>query len=200
MSIFQRRLRRCGYQVYAYSYPSVRLTLTQNAQRLARYCKALDCAKIHFAAHSLGGLVALQTAKLMQPDLRGRIVVIGTPFAESVAGRSLVRFPGGRSLLGRCMGQWLQTPRGEALQGLEIGVIAGNGGKGMGRVIAPRLPKPHDGVVSVDETRVPGMRDHIVLSVSHTAMLLSRDVVRQTCAFLHDGTFERSKQSLSSST
>ena len=73
----------------------------------------------------------------------------------------------------------------------DLGVIAGCRGMGLGRVIAPRLPKPHDGVVSVAETHVPGMRDHIVLDVSHTAMLASRAVVRQICTFLQQGTFSR---------
>jgi hypothetical protein len=117
--------------------------------------------------------------------------VIGTPFAQSYSGYRLERMPGGRWLLGKSMAQWLNQARSTTFDALEIGVVAGNGGMGMGRLIAPRLRKPHDGVVSVDETRVPGMRDHITLAVSHTAMLLSRPVVRQVCAFLQSGRFDR---------
>jgi hypothetical protein len=57
--------------------------------------------------------------------------------------------------------------------------------------VAPDLPAPSDGVVSVEETRIAGMRDHIVLDVSHTGMLLSGAVARQICAFLRDGRFAR---------
>jgi hypothetical protein len=33
------------------------------------------------------------------------------------------------------------------------------------------------------------MRDHIVLDVNHSGMLISRAVARQICAFLRDGKF-----------
>ena len=74
--------------------------------------------------------------------------------------------------------------------GREIGVIAGSLPLGIGRFVAPDLPAPSDGVVSVAETRLPAMRDHIVLNVSHSGMLISRAVARQICVFLHDGAFE----------
>jgi hypothetical protein len=74
--------------------------------------------------------------------------------------------------------------------GREIGVIAGSLPLGIGRVVAPDLPAPSDGVVSVAETRLPAMRDHIVLNVSHAGMLISHAVARQICAFLREGAFE----------
>lgn len=191
MALMQRRLARGGYAVRPYSYPTVRSTLGENAQRLRSYCDSLACDKLHFVAHSMGGLVALKAAGLLIPDTRGRIVLIGTPFADCYSGHQLQRLPGGRWLLGKCMAQWLLESQPQAFSGFDIGVIAGDGGFGMGRVIAPGLPKPHDGVIAVDETRVPGMRDHITLSVSHTAMLLSREVIRQVRAFLDHGHFDR---------
>jgi len=48
-------------------------------------------------------------------------------------------------------------------------------------------------VGSVEETRLPGMRDHIVLNVSHSGMLVSRAVAHQISTFLHDGTFEHAR-------
>jgi hypothetical protein len=33
------------------------------------------------------------------------------------------------------------------------------------------------------------MRDHIVLNVSHSGMLMSRAVAHQICAFLREGVF-----------
>jgi hypothetical protein len=41
----------------------------------------------------------------------------------------------------------------------------------------------------LDETRVPGATDSIVLHTSHTAMLVSPSVARATCAFLRTGSF-----------
>jgi hypothetical protein len=77
--------------------------------------------------------------------------------------------------------------------GCEIGVIAGRMPVGAGRIVAPDLPAPHDGAVTVEETRLPAMRDHVVLNVSHSGMLVSRAVAQQVEAFLRNGAFEHEK-------
>ena len=186
----RRRLERCGYTVRAYSYPTMRLTLDENTARLCRYCDGLGGGKVHLVGHSMGGLVALATAERLPAACRGRVVLIGTPFAKSFAARALQRLPGGRAMLGHSMGQWLAGRRSTPPVAFDLGVIAGSGGVGLGRLIAPGLPKPNDGVVNIEETRVPGMRDHVVLPVSHTQMLVSGAVVRQVCAFLEHGKFD----------
>jgi pimeloyl-ACP methyl ester carboxylesterase len=194
MHLMQRRLERQGHTVRAYSYPTVRESLRDNAARLAHFCNTLTCDRLHLVGHSMGGLVALKAAEYLPQGKRGRIVLIGTPFADSHCGRRLERLPGGRYLLGKCMAEWLTESQRHPIGDLDIGVIAGDGGFGMGRVIAPDLPKPHDGVIVVEETRVPGMRDHVTLAVSHTAMLVSREVVKQVCAYLRRGRFERASK------
>ena len=70
-----------------------------------------------------------------------------------------------------------------------IGVIAGE--SSINPLSALILPRPNDGTVSVASTRLDGMTDHIVLPVSHTAMLMNRRVIAQTLAFLRDGRFTR---------
>ena len=190
MSLMARRIARHGYRVRTYSYPTVRFTLTQNVERLARFADGLGC-KVHFVGHSMGGLVALEAARRMAAGVRGRVVMIGPPYVDCFAARCLVRWPGGRAILGRSIVEWISEPRSALLQDCEIGVIAGTGGLGLGRLVARGLPKPHDGVVSLPETHVPGMRDHLVMPVSHTAMIVSSSVVRQTCAFLDRGQFDR---------
>jgi hypothetical protein len=194
MRLMQRRIEERGYEVDCYSYPTIRLTLKENAERLAGYCKRFEDGKLHLVGHSMGGLIVLNALSLVSSTCLGRIVVAGTPFTDSFSARRLDRLPGGRRLLGKCIGQWLQEPCAAAFERTEIGVIAGDGGVGLGRFIAPDLPKPSDGVVSVSETPVPGMRDHVVLHVSHTAMLASREVARQICAFLDKGRFSRAER------
>ena len=190
MLLMKRRIARCGYRVNTYSYPTVRLDLDENAERLAQYCARLPAATIHFVAHSMGGLVAMGAAQMLPRSRVGRLVLLGTPYQDSHSARQVQRLPGGGRIIGRCMGQWLRAPRAGA-GSLDIGVVAGTGRIGLGRLVAQRLPQPNDGVVSVEETRVPGMRDHVVLPISHTLMLASRAVVHQVCAFLAEGTFDR---------
>jgi len=183
-----RRLARHGFSVRRFSYPSMRLTLSENAQRLACYCNAIDAPVVHLVGHSLGGLVALQAAAGGAVSRLGRIVLLGSPFSGSDSALSLRRLPGGRALLGRSLPQWMEGPHADS-EGLEIGVLAGSRALGLGRLANPGLSQPNDGVVRVDETRVPGMRDHIVLAVSHSAMIVSAAVAEQTRFFLQEGRF-----------
>ncbi|MBX9810897.1 MAG: alpha/beta hydrolase [Burkholderiales bacterium] len=191
MALMRRRIARCGYQVVSYSYPSMRLTLTENAGRLAQFCRSMDSSRMHFVGHSLGGLVILRMLERAADLDIGRIVLAGPPFVDSFAARRLARLPGGGKALGRSIPEWLESARPSGLERYDIGVIAGDCGIGLGTLIAPDLPRPSDGVVSVAETRLPTARDHIVLNVSHTAMLVSAAVVRQVCTFLHTGAFSR---------
>ena len=74
--------------------------------------------------------------------------------------------------------------------GIEVGALAGDHSIGLGHLFTS-LEGPNDGAVTVAETRIPGLRDHIVLPVSHSGMLLSAEVARQSVAFLGSGAFLR---------
>jgi hypothetical protein len=71
-----------------------------------------------------------------------------------------------------------------------VGVIAGTLAVGLG-VVIENLPQPNDGTVAVDETRLPGIKDHLELPVSHTGLLVSATVASQTAYFLRHGAFAR---------
>jgi hypothetical protein len=188
MMLMRRRVARCGYRTFTYSYPTMRLTLTENAARLAAYCRGLAASRLHFVGHSLGGLLVLRMLECA-PDIEpGCIVLAGTPFADTFAGRRLARLPGGKLALGKSLAEWLHGEK-RLRPGCEVGVIAGDLGIGLGRIVAPDMQGPNDGVVRVEETRVPGMRDHVVLNVNHTGMLLSKEVTRRICEFLRHGAF-----------
>lgn len=193
MTPLRYRIARSGYRAESYSYPSMRLTLTENAERLAQFCRTLGAAKLHFVGHSLGGLVVLCMLE-RAPELNaGRIVFAGVPFCDSFAAQRLARLPGGRAALGRSIPEWLAGEK-TGWWRHDIGVIAGSIPIGIGRLVAPDLPKPNDGVVCVAETSLPGMRGHIVLRVNHTGMLLSAAVARQVCAFLRNGAFLKERE------
>ena len=190
MALLRRRLERGGYRVFAYSYPTTRLTFAENVARLAHYCREVGALRSHFIGHSLGGLIVLRMVGETADVVAGRVILAGTPVAGSHAARRLARLPGGRAVLGRSMVEWMEPGQRIDANGCEIGVIAGRMPVGAGRIVAPDLPAPHDGAVSVEETRLPAMKDHIVLNVSHSGMLVSRTVAHQVCAFLRDGAFE----------
>ncbi|MEO8009443.1 MAG: alpha/beta fold hydrolase [Betaproteobacteria bacterium] len=182
-----RRLERCGFEVARYGYQSVRRGLRENARRLAAVCEKPG-APLNLVGHSLGGLLIMTMLHSHRSVKVRRVVLLGSPYANSAAAQGMARFATSRGLLGRTMQDWLRQPRPPIPDGIELGVIAGDLSIGLGRLVT-RLPKPNDGVVIFDETRIPGAADSIVLHTSHTAMLLSPAVGRAVCAFLKNGRF-----------
>jgi len=189
MGYLAHRIAECGFDARTWSYPSMRLTLAENAGRFARYCEALRAPCLHIVAHSMGGLVALKMLELAPTIRCERLVLLGTPYTDSAAARRLAEFSGGDLLLGRSIAQWLREPRPGVRAGA-VGVIAGTRGIGLGALITPDLPQPNDGVVALAETAVPGIAGSIALPVSHSEMLFSSVVALQCCAFLRHGRFD----------
>ena len=190
MQLQRRYLSQQGCDAVCYSYPSVRLTLTENSKRLALYARALAAPTIHWVGHSLGGLVILRMLDAEAGLPPGRIVLAGVPYADSHAGRALSGSAIGARALGRSMREWLDAARPAQVPGREIGVLAGTLSVGLGRLVAPDLPRPNDGAVTVAETRLPAACDRIELPVTHSGMLVSRRVARQTGVFLRTGRFD----------
>jgi len=183
-------LARMGFDAMCYSYPSMRLTLTENAGRLAQFARSLRAPQVHWVGHSLGGLVILRMLEREPALPPGRVVLLGVPYGDGYARRALAASRLGTRLLGRSIGEWVDIEKPEKFPGREIGVIAGSLSRGLGRVVARGLPTPNDGVVMVVETELAAACDRIVLPVSHSGMLFSRRVARQSGAFLRDGKFD----------
>ncbi len=190
MELMRRRIERGGWRAVSYSYPSMRLTLAENVERLAHYCRTFAAPRLDFVGHSLGGLIVLRLLERADAPKAGRVVLVGAPVAGSGAARRLASLPGGRAALGRSMTEWMDAASEAAAGGSEIGVISGRQPVGLGRIVAPDLPLPNDGAVTVAETQLRGARDSVVLDVSHSGMLVSRAVARQIVHFLRNGAFE----------
>ncbi len=190
MELQRRYLARMGFDAVCYSYPSVRLTLTENANRLAQFARTLAAPTIHWVGHSLGGLVILRMLEREAALPPGRVVLLGTPYCDSHSGRALAGSALGARMLGRSVREWLDLNKPTQFPGREIGIIAGTLSVGLGRVVARALPQPNDGAVTVAETRLAAACDSIELPVAHSGMVLSRRVARQIGAFLRDGRFD----------
>jgi hypothetical protein len=50
---------------------------------------------------------------------------------------------------------------------------------------------PDDGKVSIEATKVTGMKDHIVLPVTHTFMMNDAEVLNQALQFFQNGYFRK---------
>lgn len=190
--LLRSRLREdYGFDPRQYSYRTVQAGLDANVRQLHEYLAAVPGDTLHVVGHSLGGLLALHTL-LRYPDPRpGRVVCLGSPLRGSVAARALAGLPFGQEILGQTMREAVLDGGLDEYRGArEVGVIAGTMGLGLG-VVIENLPIPNDGTVAVEETRLPGIRDHLEIEVSHTGLLVSPLVASQTAFFLRHGQFAR---------
>ncbi|WP_057831350.1 hypothetical protein [Colwellia sp. TT2012] len=58
-------------------------------------------------------------------------------------------------------------------------------------ILSTMLPNPDDGKVSVENTKLDGMRDHISLPVTHPFMMKNNKVIKQVLYYLNHGQFSR---------
>ena len=147
---------------------------------------------LHFVAHSMGGLLARVYLAKCRPYHLGRVVMLGTPNGGSEIADGLKDFAPYRAFFGPA-GQQLGTQRDAATDGLlqpvdyAVGIIAGN--RSVDPLAGIFLPRPHDGRVSVANTKLEGMADHVVVPVAHPFLPGNANVIAQTLAFLRDGRF-----------
>ncbi|WP_395788637.1 alpha/beta fold hydrolase [Aquimonas sp.] len=184
------RLRAASLQAHSLDYASVLSSPREQIVRLERAIRALPGdGPVHLLGHSLGGLLSIECARAYPELPIGRILCLGSP----LTGSSTAAGVAARGPLGRVLGKSVHLLRQGALplpEGFQIGMIAGTLQLGFGRWFT-RFEGPHDGTVSVAETRAEGLADHLQLRVSHTGLIYSREVARQAAQFLLHGRFDR---------
>ncbi|WP_271680115.1 esterase/lipase family protein [Thermomonas mangrovi] len=181
------RLRSQGFAPTTFGYYSLLQDTDAVVARLAGVLAAHP--GLHVVAHSLGGLLTLRAVERLGDAAIGRIVCLGSPLAGSGAAAAIAaRIPAGAQLVGHNRAL-LQAGIGRIPDGIEAGMVAGCVPHGLGGLVA-RFDGPHDGTVSVAETRVPGLADHVVVRASHSGLLFSDEVVRQVAGFLRGDGFE----------
>lgn len=192
-SLLRHRLSdQHGYETALFQYGTFSSGFNANATALRDYLDTLDAERVHLVGHSTGGVMALVALERRPYARPGRIVCLGSPLRGSIAARVLASFGDlGAAILGQTGREGLIDPQFEEYRGgRDVGVIAGTGGVGVGMLLGI-LPEPNDGTIAVVETKLPGIRDHLELPVTHTGMLISVDVARQTAFFLRHGMFNR---------
>ncbi len=177
------RLQAAGFEAEPFKYPSVTGGPDVVRPRLTERLATVDAV----VAHSLGGLMTLETLRAKNDLPVQRVVCLGSPLSGSAAARLLSKraatsWAVGRSAKLLCAGcePWV----GRA----QVGMIAGRKPLGLGGLVT-RFDGPHDGTVALNETRLDGLADHVVLNVSHTGLVFSPAAAQLAVNFLRHGRF-----------
>ncbi|MEM7503441.1 MAG: alpha/beta fold hydrolase [Pseudomonadota bacterium] len=198
MLMMKRHLEAAGpFEASLFAYPSVRATLDESSAALAVFVHSLGTAPVHLVGHSLGGIVALRALHDHSTLPPGRMVCLGSPLKGSQAAESLDSHALGRHLIGDTLPEaTVHEPAaawaGPVLEAREVGSLAGDLAAGVGRLLVD-FGEANDGSVAVSETRLDGLKDHLVMHETHSGMVWSKDVAEQTAAFLRRGEFLRER-------
>lgn len=193
MAKIEKSLGERGYRVINFGYPSTRESIEDIAELLNLEVQKLppESGRIHFVTHSLGGIVVrYYLAHYRCPNV-GRVVMIAPPNRGSTLASYLGRWMPYRWVFGKAGQQVAGAPDSYPLllppPRAEFGVIAGGLGNEVG--INPFIPGDNDGTVKVEETKLPGMKDFILLKGQHSTLLSQRAVAENVLAFLSEGNF-----------
>ena len=191
----QAAIERAGYATLNLDYESRRKALDALAEDIHPAIELFSGGiggSVHFVCHSMGGLLARVYLAKYRPRHLGRVVMLGTPNGGSEIADRLKNFVGYRAFFGPA-GQQLVTRRDASIEALlpaidyPVGIIAGD--RSIYPMGAALLPRPHDGRVSVANTKIDGMTDHMIISTTHPWLVRNDQAIEQTLAFLKGGKF-----------
>ncbi len=195
MTGMARALEAADFAVVNFDYasraaPIEALAATVIPQALAKVPPAAG-GRIHFVTHSLGGILVRCYLRRQRIPQLGRVVMLGPPNQGSEVVDALGDWP---------VFTWINGPAGHELGtgadavpvrlgavAFELGVVAGD--RSINLINSWIIPGPDDGKVSVERTKVPGMKDHVVVHVPHPFLMNNREVIGLTIGFLQEGRF-----------
>lgn len=186
MQPLSHRLRDLGYHTKILSYNSVAI---DEKKVFASIDAALSKESPNvLVGHSLGGLIIkhyLQSRQHSENKV-SHVVTIGSPMqGASIVSR--IQELGMSVILGNSPSFGLAQHEGTWQQPQKLGCIAGTLPLGARSLLMMDNKMMSDGTVTVEETKIEGMTDHIEIRSSHTSLIYTSWVPRQIDHFIqHD--------------
>ena len=196
MKGLQRGLHKAGYSVLNIDYPSTKYeieTLVEEYMQpqIESLRNRLSCSKMHFATHSMGGILLRYYLKHYPLPELARVVMISPPNK----GSELVDKLGGIFVF-----RWINGPAGKHLGTAadslpnrlgptehDVAIITGN--RSLNPYYSYLIPGDDDGKVAVNRARLEGMRAFKVVPKTHTFIAGSQLVITLVTDYLKKGHF-----------
>lgn len=195
MSILEKALKKNGYEVVNNGYDSRKKSIEKLG--LSAVPNALKSCQqessIHFVTHSMGGILIRYYLSKHELKNLGRVVMLGPPNKGSEVVDKMRKIPG-FSFINGPAGLQLGTaksslPKSIGPANFDLGIIAGT--RSINLILSTQIPSTDDGKVSVENTKLEGMNDHISMPVTHTFMMRNKKVIEQVINYLKHGQFKR---------
>lgn len=191
MLAMQSMLRRSGFEVVNWRYPSTQMTLDGLADLLNQQVEHYAQFRVSFVTHSMGGIVVRTWLNKYKPHNVGRLVMIAPPNKGAYLADLLGDWLPYKLILGPAGQQLRQGENGSCTCAgtpyCEFGIIAGGTGKARG--MNPLIPGDNDGTVSLESTKLQGAADFLVLPYAHPVIQMMPRTGRNVTAFLKTGKF-----------
>ena len=196
MQKLAKTLAAAGHRTCNVAYPSRRYTIEEltltHVRPAITACFGTDPGPLDFVTHSLGGIIVRQLAATGDSITIGRVVMLSPPNQGSQIVDKLGHW-GLFKLINGPAGNQLgtdpaQLPHTLGPAGFELGVITGN--RSINWILSLLIPGDDDGKVSIENAKLEGMRDFLVVPSTHTFIMKSRAVQAQVLHFLAHGCFQ----------
>jgi pimeloyl-ACP methyl ester carboxylesterase len=192
----EKELLANGYRVLKVDYPSFKYdiqTLSEKSIGDALHkCHTFGVDTISFVGHSMGNILLRQYLKKQNIPELYRWVMISPPNQGNEMVDKFEKFKLFRKINGPA-GMQLGAKEDGFIKTLpvpncEFGIIAGN--KSINWIVSAFLPGKDDGRVSIENTKLPGMKDFIVVKSNHHFMTKNNKVVKLVVNFMNNGLFD----------
>lgn len=196
LSKLEHYLENKGFMVVNMGYPSRHKTVQELSAQVMpaaiEQCTKRNACKIHFVTHSMGGILVRYYIEHNAVPGLGRVVMLSPPNSGSEV---VDKFKGTRIF------EWLYGPAGMQLgtgegsipralgaPDYEVGIITGD--RSINPILSLLIPGSDDGKVSVENAKLQGMKDFLVVHKTHPFIMNDKVVIQQVSGFIMTGAFD----------
>lgn len=198
MGVLASAFRMQGHEVILLDYPSTKFSMEECTDKFLAPAieKLSDKRSLSIVTHSMGGILVRYYLEHNNVKNLERVVMLVPGHGGSRTMRAMRHHPLFPIIMGPAGIQSsddenLFDPGLGTFKGAELGIIAGC--LSFDLIGSTVMPWPHDGKIMVNATKIDGMKDHIVLPVSHDSVLFDPLAIYLTGQFIEHGTFNKNQ-------